>query len=66
MEFCSRCQAIKPYRVVEYFKQLVKNCRDCGFQMGLIEIEEINNLITECNFYKEKFYKREIEDEKET
>ncbi len=66
MEFCSNCQTIKPYRIVEFYKRLVKNCRDCGFQMGFIEIEELNNIITECNFYKTKFYKREIEDEKES
>ena len=66
MEFCSNCQEIKPYRVVEYFKRLVKNCRDCGFQLGFIEIEEINKLITECVFYKKKFYERELKDDKET
>ena len=66
MEFCSQCQQVKPYRVVEFFTRLVKNCRDCGFQLGFIELEEINNVITECNFYKEKFYKRELDNEKET
>jgi len=66
MEWCPRCQKIKPYRVVEYYKTLVKNCRDCGAQLGFIEIEEINNVLTELNFYKQKFYERELKDEKET
>lgn len=66
MEFCSNCQQVKPYRVVEYYKRLVKNCRDCGFQMGFIDIEEINKMITERNFYKKEFYDREIQDEKES
>lgn len=61
MEFCANCQEIKPYRVIEFFKRYVKNCRDCGFQMGFISIEEINNAIVELNFYKEKFYKTELE-----
>lgn len=60
MEFCSRCQEIKPYRVAEYYKRLVKNCRDCGFQLGFIELEELNILINERNFYIEKFYETRI------
>lgn len=66
MEFCQRCQQIKSYRIVEYYNTLVKNCIDCGFQMGFIDLEEINNVITECNFYKKKFYEKELKNEKET
>jgi len=66
MEFCANCQQIKPYVVVEFYKRLIKNCRDCGFQLGFIELEEINTVLNELIFYKEEFYKREINNEKET
>jgi uncharacterized protein (DUF983 family) len=66
MEFCANCEEIKPYRVVEFFKRYVKNCRDCGSQMGFISIEEINKIIVERDFYKKKFYERELKNEKET
>jgi len=39
---------------------------DCGFTLGSIDVPDLNKLINELRFYKEKFYKREIEDEKET
>ena len=67
MEFCSRCQEIKPYRVEEFcVSKLYKVCMDCGFTLGSIDVPDLNKLINELRFYKEKFYKREIEDEKET
>jgi hypothetical protein len=64
MEFCANCQKIKPYRVVEILKRYVKHCRDCGFQMGFINVEEINDALIELNFYKENFYERELKNEK--
>jgi hypothetical protein len=61
MEFCSICQEIKPYRVEEFcITRLYKVCRDCGHIMGLIDIQKLNNLLNELNFYKTKFYDREI------
>ena len=62
MEFCPHCQKVKPYRVVEYLSsKMAKVCRDCGFSMGYLEIEGINAIINELNFYKNKFYKTELE-----
>jgi hypothetical protein len=43
-----------------------KVCRDCGNAMGCIEVVEINKILTELEFYKKKFYERELKDEKET
>ena len=62
MEFCSRCQGIKPFRVEEYsFSYMTKVCCDCGMSMGTIGTEGLNKLLNELNFYKEKFYKTELE-----
>jgi hypothetical protein len=61
MEFCPRCQQLKPFYVIQDSNRMVKMCRDCNLMMGSIEVPEINILINELNFYKEKFYKSEIE-----
>jgi hypothetical protein len=58
---------VKPYRVEEFcVSRLIKVCRDCGFNMGHIEIPDLNKLLNELNFYKTEFYDREIKDEKES
>ena len=62
MEFCSRCQVIKPYRIEEFcVTKSYKVCRDCGNIMGSIDVEGLNKLINECNFYKTMFYETELE-----
>jgi len=67
MEFCSNCQALKPYRLAEFCVTYVsKVCQDCGMGMGSIEVVDLNKIVVERDFYKKKFYEREIEDAKET
>jgi hypothetical protein len=42
MEFCSKCQEIKPYRV----EGSIKVCRDCGYAMGkFLGIDDLKKLI---------------------
>jgi hypothetical protein len=67
MEFCSNCQALKPYRLAEFCVTYIsKVCRDCGMGMGSITIDNLNKVVNERNFYKKKFYERELQDGKET
>lgn len=61
MEFCPRCQEIKPFSVQEFYGNMIKQCRDCNFTLGNMEISELNILINELNFYKYKYYSTELE-----
>lgn len=67
MEFCPNCQGIKPFYIEDYYDygRRIKRCRECNFTIGFIEIPEINIIINELNFYKEKFYEVELEDDKD-